>query len=127
MVYSMVTGKALRQGIAASVFLCMLLCLGWAAGAQELGVDELIIVPDGTVSPPVPPPLNEKCVVTILNRVAQVRPDGTWTVQNVPTNFGMVRARATCVSNGTTWGAESDLFTVPLNGIITVGELQFGV
>ncbi|MGH8103884.1 MAG: Ig-like domain-containing protein, partial [bacterium] len=73
----------------------------------------------------VPPPLNEKCIVAILNRVAQVRPDGTWTVQNVPTNFGMVRARATCVSNSTTWGAESDLFTVPPNGIVAVGELKF--
>jgi len=121
----MLTGKVLHQGIAASVFLCMLLCLGRAVKAQELWLDEVIIVPDDTVFPPVPPPLNEKCIVAILNRVAQVRPDGTWTVQNVPSNFGMVRARATCVSNGITWGAESDLFTVPLNGVVAVGELQF--
>ena len=46
--------------------------------------------------PSAQPVLNEHCVVSILNRTAQVRPDGTWQVPNVPTNFGLVRARATC-------------------------------
>lgn len=44
--------------------------------------------------------LNENCTVSILNRTAQARPDGTWIATNVPANFGQVRARATCVENG---------------------------
>ena len=44
--------------------------------------------------------LNENCTVSVFNRTAQVRPDGTWIVQNAPANFGRVRARATCVEGG---------------------------
>lgn len=57
-------------------------------------------------------PLNEHCVVSILNRTAQVRPDGSWQLPNVPANFGPVRARATCVENGVTRSGESELFTI---------------
>src|SRR5947207_1454237 len=51
--------------------------------------------------------LNENCTVSILNRTAQVRPDGTWRIDNVPTGFGPVRARATCVENGVTRSGQS--------------------
>src|SRR5687768_7032467 len=56
--------------------------------------------------------LNEHCVVSVLNRTAQVRPDGTWTLPNIPAGFGPVRARATCVENGITRSGQSDLFTI---------------
>ena len=36
--------------------------------------------------------LNEHCVVSILNRTAQVRPDGSWELPNIPSGFGPVRA-----------------------------------
>ncbi len=36
--------------------------------------------------------LNENCVISILNRTAQVQPDGSWRVTNVPAKFGGLRA-----------------------------------
>ncbi len=57
--------------------------------------------------------LDEKCTVSILNRNGQVRPDGTWRVDNVPAGFGSVRARATCVHNGVTRSGESGTFEIP--------------
>src|SRR4051794_27970703 len=56
--------------------------------------------------------LNEHCIVSILNRTAQVRPDGTWQLPNIPAGFGPVRARATCVENGVTRSGESEPFTI---------------
>jgi hypothetical protein len=88
-------------------------------------VEDMLPFTEPVDVPPPPPVLNENCVVSILNRTAQVRPDGTWLISNVPTNFGQVRARATCVVNGVTYGGQSELFTVPQNGIVTVGEIQF--
>src|SRR4051794_25188718 len=65
-------------------------------------------------------PLNEHCVVSILNRTAQVRADGSWDLPNIPAGFGPVRARATCVDNGVTRSGQSELFTIVagrMNGI----------
>src|SRR5688572_17295576 len=56
--------------------------------------------------------LDERCVVSILNRTAQVRPDGSWQLPNIPAGFGPVRARATCVRNGVTESGESEPFTI---------------
>lgn len=61
--------------------------------------------------------LNENCVVSILNRTAQVRPDGSWRIDNVPANFGLVRARATCVENGVTRSGQSEYFNVQANTV----------
>jgi len=64
--------------------------------------------------------LDEHCVVSVLNRTAQVRADGSWDLPNVPAGFGQVRARATCVRNGVTLSGESEPFTVVagrMNGI----------
>lgn len=64
--------------------------------------------------------LNEHCVVSILNRTAQVRADGSWQLPNVPAGLGPVRARATCVENGITTSGESEPFTIVagrMNGI----------
>ncbi len=74
---------------------------------------------------PLPPAFNEHCVISVLNRIAQVRPDGKWIVQNVPTNFGLVRARATCLMDGTTFTGQSAPFLVPQNGFIAAGEITF--
>lgn len=72
------------------------------------------------------PLLNENCTISVLNRSAQVAADGGWVIANVPTNVGLVRARATCVENGITRTGQSDYFSVPLNGIIQVADVTFG-
>ena len=57
-------------------------------------------------------PLDESCTVSILNRTVRVRPDGTWVLPNVPSGFGRVRARATCVRDGVTSSGQSDFFDI---------------
>ena len=64
-----------------------------------------------------------ECVVNVLNRSAAVQPDGTWVVVNIPANIGQVRARKTCLVQGMTLTGESELFTVPPNGAITLPEI----
>src|SRR3989442_13253963 len=61
--------------------------------------------------------LNENCVVSILNRSAQVQPDGSWKIDNVPAGFGPVKARATCVNDGVTQFSQSDLFQISANQV----------
>ena len=60
-------------------------------------------------STPAQAQLNENCVISILNRTAQVQPDGSWRIANVPGSFGSLRARATCVEGGVTVTGESSL------------------
>ncbi len=64
--------------------------------------------------------LNQNCTVSVLNRTVQVNPDGSWVLPNIPANFGPVRARATCLINGQTISGESDLFSVPANGVVNL-------
>ncbi len=75
---------------------------------------------------PVSAQLNENCVVSVLNRNVSVNPDGTWVLPNIPANFGQVRARATCVENGITRSGQSDLFTLPANGSVTLPPITLG-
>jgi hypothetical protein len=69
--------------------------------------------------------LDERCVVSILNRTGRVQADGSWSVANVPTNFGPVRARATCVVDGQTISGQSAPFLVPQDGIVNAGWILF--
>ena len=71
--------------------------------------------------------LNENCVVSILNRTARVQPGGAWVLPNVPSNFGQVRARATCVEDGVTLSGQSDFFTIDANESVDVPEIELGV
>ncbi|MEA2465059.1 MAG: hypothetical protein QOJ98_2806, partial [Acidobacteriota bacterium] len=57
--------------------------------------------------------LDETCTVSILNRTAQVGPDGEWEIRGVPSNLGLVRARVTCIRNGRTQVGTSQLLTIP--------------
>jgi 6-phosphogluconolactonase (cycloisomerase 2 family) len=70
--------------------------------------------------------LDDNCTVSVLNRNAQARPDGTWVISNIPIGQGLVRARAICTFNGITRFGQSDLFTVPLSGSITLQPIVFG-
>jgi hypothetical protein len=69
--------------------------------------------------------LDENCVVNILNRTVQVAKDGGWSMPNVPSTMGRVRARATCVKLGDTFSGESDYFNVVQNGTAQVPEIKF--
>lgn len=71
------------------------------------------------------PNLDDSCVVSVLNRTARVDPFGTWVLPNVPAAIGQVRLRATCVDDGVTRGGQSDVFTVPADGVIRVQEIHF--
>ena len=70
--------------------------------------------------------LNQNCVVAVLNRTVQVNADGSWILPNVPANFGLVRARATCVENGLTTFGQSDLFLLPKNGTVNLPHIPLG-
>ncbi len=69
--------------------------------------------------------LDENCVVNILNRTVQVNKDGSWTMPNVPSQMGRVRARATCIKLGETFSGESDYFNIIQNGVAQVPEITF--
>jgi hypothetical protein len=69
--------------------------------------------------------LDDRCTVAILNRTARVDANGFWRLPNVPTNLGQVRARATCVRDGVTTVGVSELFTVPRDGIVFTGAINF--
>lgn len=70
--------------------------------------------------------LNENCVVSILNRTAQVRADGSWDLPNIPAGFGPVRARATCVENGITRSGQSDFFTIVAGRMNAIPPIVLG-
>ncbi|MGH7961988.1 MAG: Ig-like domain-containing protein, partial [Candidatus Binatia bacterium] len=71
--------------------------------------------------------LDEHCVVSILNRTAQVQPDGSFILPNIPSNTGQVRARATCVQNGMTTSGQSDLFVFQSTSRATrIPQIAFG-
>jgi hypothetical protein len=69
--------------------------------------------------------LDENCVVNILNRTVQVNKEGSWSMPNVPSQMGRVRARATCIKLGETFSGESDYFNIVQNGISQVPEIKF--
>jgi hypothetical protein len=69
--------------------------------------------------------LDENCIVNILNRTIQVSADGGWSMPNVPSQLGRIRARATCNIDGQTISGQSDYFTVVTNGITRVSEIIF--
>lgn len=69
--------------------------------------------------------IDDSCVVSTLNRSAQVQQDGAWVLPNVPANAGPVRVRATCVKDGLTRSGQSDFFLVPANGVIRIPEIVF--
>lgn len=97
---------------------------------QLLPIENSLTGPESSVQTPQPPPppetLKDDCVVSILNRVTTVQPDGTWLEANAPTGFPPTRARATCVRNGTTLFGQSDLFTLAPNESLTLPDITLG-
>ena len=73
-----------------------------------------------------PQRLNENCIVSVLNRNTRVRADGSWVLPNIPANFGLVRARATCTFSGVTVSGESAPFLIEANGSANVPPIVLG-
>ena len=96
-----------------------------SATASTLRAGALLFLAAGLSVPALAVELNDKCVVSVLNRTSYVQPDGSWVLPNVPSNLGRVRVRATCVDAGVTTSGQSDFFEVPRNGIIKVPEIVF--
>ncbi|MCP5153964.1 MAG: carboxypeptidase regulatory-like domain-containing protein [Ectothiorhodospiraceae bacterium] len=73
------------------------------------------------------PRLDESCTVTILNRAAQVRPDGTWRIENIPVQPGVFRARSTCIGPGGDLVPGQTVFAelIP-NGFVDFGRTVLG-
>jgi len=69
--------------------------------------------------------LDENCTVNILNRAVQVEQNGSWSMPNVPSFMGRVRARATCVREGVTTSGQSQFFNVINNGNVLVDKIVF--
>jgi hypothetical protein len=69
---------------------------------------------------------SDNCTVSVLNRSVLVNTDGSWVLPNIPANFGLVRARVTCIVDGQTISGESDPFLVPANGVINLPHITFG-
>ncbi len=70
--------------------------------------------------------LDPSCTVSILNRSAQPREDGSWRIDNVPAGFGPVRARATCLRNGVTVSGQSDFFQIQPNAVTGFPAIPLG-
>lgn len=70
--------------------------------------------------------LNQNCIVSVLNRSVPVNADGSWVLPNIPANFGMVKARATCVQNGVTTFGESAFFSVTANNAVNLPAIILG-
>ncbi len=73
--------------------------------------------------------LDENCLVTINNRTAQVNPDGTFAIGNVPIPPGNVplRVRAICAGDGTEdEQGQSSLINLEPDGATEVGRVTLG-
>jgi hypothetical protein len=68
--------------------------------------------------------LDSSCIVNILNRTVGVADDGSFSMPNVPSTMGLVRARATCLSGNETVSGETEYFRVVNNGVATVGQFN---
>ena len=101
--------------------------LAWGqATANSTGYDDLPGPGPVITLSSVAQPLDETCVVAVLNRTTQVNHDGTWILPTIPANFGPVRARATCVRNGVTQFGQSDLFNLGTNQSLTLPAITLG-
>jgi hypothetical protein len=96
----------------------------WAAAA---GTTAAVLTLTSTAAAQTPPHrLDENCIVSVLNRNVRVKPDGSWVLPNIPANFGLVRARATCVVDGETISGESAPFLVAANAAVDVPPIVLG-
>ena len=95
----------------------------WSTNWMQITVVALVLLFAGSASAS---DLGSDCVVNILNRTVQVSDNGAWSLPNVPSNMGAIRARATCVTDtGTTVSGQSDYFNIVNNGVTRIGDISF--
>jgi hypothetical protein len=66
------------------------------------------------------------CTVRVWNRVVSVQEDGSWVIPDVPSNFGLVRARVVCVVGDTVVYGESASFELSTNRVVIAPPIVFG-
>ena len=99
---------------------------GWPVGRRLLG-GWLLLTLLTSIQSEVFGQLNENCFVSILNRTAKVRSDGTWDLPSVPATFTNVRARATCVENGLTRNGQSGFFNILPDRMNSIAGIDFRI
>lgn len=123
--------KQKTRNFAALLFIMILLLVTFSTSVWSdiiPGVDDDDTVPftgfDDVPAPP--PPLNEECLATILNRTVQVNPDGTFAIGNVPVPQGAFRVRVVCErqGGGVDRGASPFVLGVP-NSETVFGDIDF--
>ena len=68
--------------------------------------------------------LGSNCTATILNHSVRINADGTFSIPNIPYNFGLYRAHILCTnSDGTTTGALSDFITLQPNASVGIARV----
>jgi hypothetical protein len=67
------------------------------------------------------------CTASILNRTTRVNPDGTFIIDNIPSNQGLGRIRIICPDTNSTRGGASDFTRIVPGGDVNVGNVPLGV
>jgi hypothetical protein len=93
---------------------------------QLVALGLMTLVAGHSVAPADDVVLDATCTVNILNRTVQVDAEGGWSMPNVPSTMGKVRARVTCIREGQTISGQTDFFTVNRNGVTETGPFLFG-
>ena len=67
------------------------------------------------------------CTASILNRTTRVNPDGSFIIDNIPSNQGLGRIRIICPDANSTRGGTSDFTRIISGGDVNVGNVPLGV
>lgn len=73
------------------------------------------------------PQSTDTCTASILNRTTRVNPDGTFVIDNIPSNQGLGRIRIICPDANSTRGGASDFTRIIPGGDVSVGNVPLGV
>ncbi|MGH8488733.1 MAG: Ig-like domain-containing protein [Gammaproteobacteria bacterium] len=105
-------------------------CVSWRVQAEPIpGSDADDTQPFtgfADILPP-SPPLDETCTATVLNRLVQINPNGTFALGNVPVPLGAFRVRVVCERDAGIDRAQSPFVVGVANGETPLGEITFGV
>lgn len=71
-------------------------------------------------------PVDERCIVTVLNRAVYADEDGTFVLPNVPATQGNIKAKVTCFWDEGIVSAESDYFALVNGGVTDVIQFYRG-
>jgi len=69
-------------------------------------------------------PLDSGCLALAMNRSAQVNPDGTFLVNNVPSTLGLVRVRFVCARASGILGGQTGFLMPAAGDVVDAGNLS---